>query len=182
VPKLGPKALEQALGFLRVRDGSEALDATSIHPESYAYAKALLKKCGDLPLGSKELVETLKGFDRDSLAEELHCDSYTLEDILKSLKEPLRDYRDSFEGPMLRSDILELKDLHPGDVLQGVVRNVVDFGAFVDIGLHEDGLIHRSRLGRKASPYEVLSVGDIVEVEVFSIDLERDKVALSLRS
>lgn len=182
VPKLGPKALEQAYGFLRIRNGSEALDATSIHPESYSYAKAILHKCGDLPLGSKELGEALNGYDRKELSGEIGCDSYTLEDILKSLKEPLRDYRDSFEGPMLRSDILELKDLHPGDVLQGVVRNVVDFGAFVDIGLHEDGLIHRSKLGRKASPYEVLSVGDIVEVEVISIDLEREKVALALRS
>ncbi|MDO5439763.1 MAG: helix-hairpin-helix domain-containing protein, partial [Erysipelotrichaceae bacterium] len=182
VPKLGPKALEQAYGFLRIRNGSEALDATSIHPESYSYARAILHKCGDLPLGSKELGEALNSYDRKELSGEIGCDSYTLEDILKSLKEPLRDYRDSFEGPMLRSDILELKDLHPGDVLQGVVRNVVDFGAFVDIGLHEDGLIHRSKLGRKASPYEVLSVGDIVEVEVISIDLEREKVALALRS
>lgn len=181
VNKLGAKAYEQASGFLRIKDGNEGLDATSIHPESYPYAKALLAKCQG-SIGSEELKNELNRLDFDALKSELNIDSYTLQDIIAALKEPLRDYRDSYDGPLLRSDILELEDLAVNDKLQGVVRNVVDFGAFVDIGLHDDGLVHKSKLikGQSASPYDVLAVGDIVDVYVFDIDQKRAKVALSL--
>ena len=181
VKKLGAKAFEQASGFLRIKDGKEALDATAIHPESYKAAKKLLKDY-PYPLGSSALQEALQGLDIAAKALELNVDTYTLTDIVEALKAPLRDYRDTFAGPLLRSDILELEDLKIGDQLEGVIRNVVDFGAFCDIGLHDDGLIHKSKMvkGLSVSPYDIVKVGDIVEVYVIDIDEKRGKVSLSL--
>lgn len=182
VKKLGPKAFEQASGFLRINFGQEPLDATSIHPESYKIAKKIISLAGNSDLGSDELINALNSLDIDALKNELDVDEFTLTDILDALKAPLRDYRDNYDGPLLRSDVLELEDLKEGDALEGVVRNVVDFGAFVDIGLHEDGLVHISKISKNRvnHPSEVLSVGDIVKVYVFKIDKERNKVQLSL--
>lgn len=181
VNKLGAKAFEQASGFLRIKDGDEALDATSIHPESYKIAKAILKNA-QAQIGSEKLQEALSNLDLKKMQEELQVDEYTLNDIVSALKEPLRDYRDKYDGPLLRSDILEIEDLKVNDKLEGVVRNVVDFGAFVDIGLHDDGLVHKSKMlfGQNANPYELLSVGDIIDVYVASVDTQRSKIALSL--
>lgn len=182
VKKLGPKAIVQAAGFLRVNDGEEQLDKTSIHPESYNIAYAILNKLNNIQIGSEEIVDAINKLDKNQLMIELSVDEYTLNDILDALKSPLRDYRDNYDGPLLRSDVLELEDLHVNDQLQGVVRNVVDFGAFVDIGLHEDGLVHISKMSKERinHPSEVLSVGDIVDVWVSHIDNERHKVQLSL--
>ena len=176
VKKLGPKAFEQSAGFLRIRDGLNPLDATGIHPESYKIANAILKKYNVTKLGEK--------FDVDipSLASELKTDEYTLKDIVDALQEPLRDYRDKYDAPLLKSDILDIKDLRIGQELEGTVRNVVDFGAFVDIGLHEDGLVHISKMSKQkiSHPSEVVSVGDIVHVWVSNIDQQKQKVQLSL--
>lgn len=181
VNKLGAKAFEQASGFLRIKDGKEALDMTSIHPESYDLAKAILNKCGE-KIGSEALKTKLDSINIKELQNELNTDEYTLKDIIDSLKEPLRDYRDKYDGPLLRSDILEIEDLKVNDKLQGVVRNVVDFGAFVDIGLHDDGLIHKSKFikGQSVSPYEQVQVGDIIDVFVYDVDTKKGKVALSM--
>ena len=182
VKKLGPKAFVQSSGFLRVRFGSEELDGTSIHPESYDKAKQLLNKAGNYPLGSKELNDSLESMDIEKLAAELNLDVYTLSDIVDALKAPLRDYRERYDGPLLRSDIVELEDLHEGDLLEGVVRNVVDFGAFVDIGLHDDGLVHISKMTKEKNvhPSDLVSVGELLKVKVHKIDLERKRVQLSL--
>ena len=176
VKKLGPKAYTQCAGFLRITDGEEPLDQTSIHPESYAAARSLMNACGITKLGEAEAV-----FPEEKI-KDLGIDSYTLKDIEDAIRQPLRDYRDQFEGALLRSDVLEIKDLHIGDKLSGTVRNVVDFGAFVDIGLHEDGLVHTSRMSmrRNVVPTDVVSVGDIVDVWVYEIDEARGRVALSL--
>lgn len=180
VKGLGAKAYEQCAGFLRIHQGEEVLDATAIHPESYPIAKAILQRYQALP-GSEELRHALQGIDREKLAKECASDRYTIEDILEALQEPQRDYRERYDAPLLRQDILAWKDLKIGDHLQGVVRNVVDFGAFVDIGLHEDGLIHRSQFGKKlAIPQEMVTVGEIVDVEVIGIDKEKEKVSLAL--
>lgn len=182
VSRFSPKVFQQASGFLRVPGSSDPLDETSIHPESYQTARLILRQVGDLPLGSPQLAAALDRLDRKALSRNLNVDSYTLDDIIDQLKEPLRDYRQQYDGPILRDDVLEISDLHIGDRLQGTVRNVVDFGAFVDVGLHEDGLIHKSRMGagRNPQPQQILSVGDIVEVEVYGIDLEKEKVQLEL--
>lgn len=182
VKKLGPKAFEQSSGFLRVRFGSESLDGTAIHPESYAKAKQILDLSGNHPLGSEALKEALSQLDVQDLSKQLNMDEYTLSDILDALKAPLRDYRERYDGPLLRSDILELEDLHEGDMLEGVVRNVVDFGVFVDIGLHDDGLVHLSKLTKEKNvhPSDVVSVGELLKVKVHKIDLERKRVQLSL--
>ena len=183
VNKIGAKAFEQAAGFLRIKDGKEPLDVTSIHPESYKLAKGILMKYPNLNLGSKELKEALEKEDVKEIASEYESDVYTVSDIIKNLSEPLRDYRDDYEGPILKSDILDINNLYVGQKLQGVVRNVVDFGAFVDIGLHDDGLVHKSKITNKqrnVSPYDYLEVGDIIDVYVFEIDKERSRVALSL--
>ncbi len=176
VKKLGPKAFIQCAGFLRIRDAKNPLDATSIHPESYGIAKKVMEKYNISTLGTK--------FDADipSLSKELNTDEYTLKDIVDALCEPLRDYRDKYDAPLLKSDILDIKDLRVGQELEGTVRNVVDFGAFVDIGLHEDGLIHVSKMGKQkiSHPSQVVSVGDIVHVWVSKIDEEKQKVQLSL--
>lgn len=178
VKKLGPKAFEQCAGFLRISDGDEPLDATGIHPESYDAAHALMKACGITKLGIPD-AEFPEEKTRD-----LGIDAYTLKDIEDTIRQPLRDYRDQFEGAQLRSDILELSDLKIGDKLSGTVRNVVNFGAFVDIGLHDDGLVHISNMSmnRISSPNEVVSTGDIVTVYVINIDEQKEKVQLSLLS
>ncbi|MBQ6450369.1 MAG: RNA-binding transcriptional accessory protein [Solobacterium sp.] len=176
VKKLGDKTYTQCAGFLRIVGGDEPLDQTSIHPESYEHARALMKACGVSALGQADAQFP------EELVKDLGIDKYTLQDIEDAIRQPLRDYRDQFEGAVLRSDILELKDLHVGDKLSGTVRNVVDFGAFVDIGLHDDGLVHVSKMSEKriTHPSEVLSVGDIVDVYVIEIDEVKEQVKLSL--
>lgn len=184
VPKIGAKSYEQAAGFLRIEDGDEVLDRTSIHPESYTLAREVLKKLGLSvnDMGKDSAIEAVKTCDAHALATDLSADIYTLKDILDAIASPLRDYRERYDGPLLRSDVLELSDLHIGDQLEGVVRNVVDFGAFVDIGLHEDGLVHISKMSRQriSHPSELVAVGDIVKVWVYHIDEEKQKVQLSL--
>ncbi len=176
VKKLGAKTFTQCAGFLRIKDGDEPLDETSIHPESYEAARKVMEVCGITKLGTPDAQ-----FPEEKV-KELGIDSYTLKDIEDAIRQPLRDYRDQFEGALLRSDVLEISDLHVGDQLSGTVRNVVDFGAFVDIGLHEDGLVHISHMSMKrvSHPSEVVSVNDIVKVWVYEIDEARGKVKLSL--
>lgn len=176
VKKLGPKAFQQCAGFLRVVGGDEPLDETSIHPESYDAARKVMQACGITTLGTPDAQ-----FPEDKVST-LGIDPYTLKDIEEAIRQPLRDYRDQFETALLRSDVLELKDLKVGDQLSGTVRNVVDFGAFVDIGLHEDGLVHISHMSMKriSHPSEVVSVGDIVTVYVYGIDEAKGRVQLSL--
>ncbi len=176
VKKLGAKAFEQCAGFLRIIDGKEPLDATNIHPESYDAAKKIMEVSGISKLGDKDIQ-----FNDEAIAK-LGIDEYTLNDIKDCIKAPLRDYRDQFDGAILKSNILELKDLKKGDELSGTVRNVVDFGAFVDIGLHDDGLVHISRMSEKRinHPSEVVSVSDIVKVYVYDVDEARQRVQLSL--
>ena len=178
VKKLGPKAYTQCAGFLRIQDGAEPLDQTSIHPESYDAARKVMAACGITALGTPDAK-----FDNEKL-KNLGIDEYTLKDIEDAIRQPLRDYRDQFEGALLRSDVLEISDLHIGDKLSGTVRNVVDFGAFVDIGLHEDGLVHSSRMSmrRNVIPSEIVSVNDIVDVWVYEIDEARNRVSLSFLS
>lgn len=184
IPKIGVKSFEQAAGFLRIEDGEEVLDRTSIHPESYPLAKTILQKLAlqERDMGSLKAQEAIKEVQAETLAKECESDAYTVRDILEAIAQPLRDYRDRYDAPVLRSDVLELSDLHIGDKLEGVVRNVVDFGAFVDIGLHEDGLVHISKMSRHriSHPSELVSVGDILNVYVYHIDEEKQKVQLSL--
>ena len=181
---LTDKTYEQAIGFLRILDGDNALDKTAIHPESYDIAENLLKDLGFTisDIGSPELIDKLNKIDVRSYQEKLGTDQYTLEDVILSLKKPNLDTRDEMPQPLLRSDILDIKDLTVGMKLQGTVRNVVDFGAFIDIGLHNDGLAHISKLTDKyiKHPSEVVSVGDIVDCYVDDINLEKGKVSLSL--
>ncbi len=176
VKKLGAKAFEQCAGFLRIIDGDEALDATNIHPESYEAAKKIMEVSGISKLGDSNIT-----FNDEKIAE-LGIDEYTLNDIKDCIRAPLRDYRDQFDGAILKSNVLELKDLKKGDELSGTVRNVVDFGAFVDIGLHDDGLVHISRMSTKRvnHPSEVVSVSDIVKVYVYDVDEVKQRVQLSL--
>ena len=181
---LSDKAYEQAIGFLRIPDGENQLDKTAIHPESYPIALTLLSDLGftSADIGTKPLIEKLNQLDTKKYQERLKTDQYTLEDVITSLKKPNLDPRDEMPQPLLRSDILELDDLKVGMKLQGTVRNVVDFGAFIDIGLHNDGLAHISKLTDKyiKHPSEVLSVGDIVDCYVEDISKEKGKVSLSL--
>ena len=181
---LTDKAYEQAIGFLRIPDGENPLDKTAIHPESYNIAVSLLQDLGFTinDIGSRELIDRLNNIDVDSYQEKLNTDQYTLEDVILSLKKPNLDPRDEMPQPLLRSDILDIKDLTIGMKLQGTVRNVVDFGVFIDIGLHNDGLAHISKLTDKyiKHPSEVVSVGDIVDCYVDDISLEKGKVSLSL--
>lgn len=184
VPKIGAKSFEQAAGFLRVEDGIEPLDRTAIHPESYTVARKVLEilSLSIDDMGSDKVKDIVDGVNIKKLAAKVDCDEYTLKDILDAIKQPLRDYRDQYDGPILRQDILKLSDLTIGQRLEGVVRNVVDFGAFVDIGLKDDGLIHVSKMSkaRNVHPSSIVSVGDIVSVEVCNIDQEKQKVQLSL--
>ena len=184
IPKIGAKSFEQSAGFLRIEDGKEVLDRTSIHPESYKIAKKVLKELSldPLKMGSEEAQVALRDVNKEALANTVECDLYTLADILDAIALPLRDYRDQNDGPILRKDILAFEDLQLHDSLEGVVRNVVDFGAFVDIGLKEDGLVHISQMAkhRVKHPSEVVSVGDVVQVWVHKIDEEKHKVQLTL--
>lgn len=181
---LTPKVYEQSIGFMRVIDGNNIMDETSIHPESYAVASKLLEDIGYTAkdVGKEELVKRLDGINLDEYSKKLGVDKYTLEDIIKCLKQPNRDFRDDFEKPILKSDILKIEDLKEGMELFGTVRNVVDFGAFVDIGLHDDALVHISKLTDKyiKHPSEVVTVGDIVTCYVEKIDLAKNRVSLSL--
>jgi len=181
---LSEKVYEQAVGFLRIPEGDNILDSTGIHPESYGIANGVLDKLG-LKLsdvGSSELVSKLNDINLDKLKDELGTDIYTLEDVINCLKAPNRDPRDDMPQPILKSDVLELEDLKVGMKLQGTVRNVVDFGAFIDIGLHEDGLVHISKITDKyiKHPSDILSVGDIVDCYVDEVKLDKKKVSLSL--
>ena len=181
---MSDKVYEQAIGFLRVVDGANILDVTDIHPESYKVTENLLNEIGMSlsNIGTSELIEKLDQLNITEMSKKLNTDIYTLEDIIKSLKKPNRDPRDEMPKPILKSDILKIDDLSNGMKLQGTVRNVVDFGAFIDIGLHNDGLAHISKLTNRyiKHPSEVLSVGDIVECYVIGIDKEKEKVSLSL--
>ena len=186
VAKLGQKAYEQCAGFLRILDGKNPLDATSVHPESYDAAAKLLEKLGytacDLKEGNlKGISKKISGYD--SLAKELSVGELTLMDIVKELEKPARDPREDMPKPILRSDVLEMKDLTPGMVLKGTVRNVIDFGAFVDIGVHQDGLVHISQMTERfiKHPLEAVSVGDIVEVKVMSVDLKKQRIQLTMK-
>ena len=180
---LTPKTYEQAIGFLRV-NGNNILDSTSIHPESYNIVLNLLDLLNIRldQIGSIEIIDKLNNLDIEKIAQYLNTDKFTLEDIIKSLKMPKRDPRDEMKKPLLKHNILEIKDLKIGDSIEGTVRNVTPFGAFVDIGLHDDGLIHISKMSNKyiKDPNDILSVGDIIEVYVDSIDLNKKRVNLSL--
>lgn len=186
VPKLGPKAFEQCAGFMRINGGKNPLDSTSVHPESYEAATALLTKTGfsteDITAGTLKglslIVRNYKG-----LSEELGIGEITLQDIVKELEKPGRDPREEMPKPVLRSDVMNMEDLKPGMILSGTVRNVIDFGAFVDIGVHQDGLVHISQLTNKKfikHPMEVVSVGDIVQVKVLSVDIAKKRIQLSM--
>ncbi len=187
VPKLGPKAFEQCAGFLRVRDGRNALDATAVHPESYDAAKALLETLGfrlaDVKAGGLGgLSARLQERGVKALARELGVGEPTLNDIVRELQKPGRDPRDDLPKPILRTDVLDMKDLAPGMELNGTVRNVIDFGAFVDIGVHQDGLVHISRMSDRfiRHPGEVVKVGDVVKVWVVEVDVKKQRIALSM--
>ena len=181
---MSDKTFEQAIGFMRIIDGENIFDRTDIHPESYDIASKLLAKLEltKEDIGTSKIIDVLSAQNIESLAEDLGSDKYTIEDIIKSLQKPNRDPRDEMPKPLLKSDILEAKDLKIGMKLQGTVRNVIDFGAFVDIGLHNDGLIHISKMCDKyiKHPSEVLSVGDIIDCYVIDVNLEKEKVSLSL--
>ena len=186
VPKLGPKAFEQCAGFLRISEGKNPLDATAVHPESYEAAENLLDKQGfqkeDVICGKLTgLGLTITNYKE--LAEELGIGEITLKDILKELEKPARDPRDEMPKPILRTDVLDMKDLKEGMLLKGTVRNVIDFGAFVDIGVHQDGLVHISQITDKyiKHPLEVVSVGDVVDVKVMSVDLKKKRIQLTMR-
>ena len=181
VPRLGAKAFEQAAGFLRIPESENFLDRTGVHPESYPAVKKLFTLLGIREM-DEEAQAKLKQIDTVSMAQEIEIGPETLKDIVADLLKPGRDLRDSFDAPVLRQDVLDLKDLKIGQKLEGVVRNVVDFGAFVDIGIHEDGLIHISQMSQQfiKHPSQVVSVGDLVTVWVYKIDVEREKVNLSL--
>ena len=186
VPKLGPKAYEQCAGFLRIGDGKNPLDATGVHPESYDATKRLLERLGYTLSDVKERkVEGIskKIHDYKKLSEELGVGEMTLQDIVKELEKPARDPREDMPKPILRSDVLEIKDLTPGMILKGTVRNVIDFGAFVDIGVHQDGLVNISQMSDKfiKHPLEVVSVGDIVEVKVLSVDPKKQRIQLTMK-
>ena len=183
VAKLGPKAFEQCAGFCRITDGDEPLDATAVHPESYKQARALLQKIG-CNIKDEEAIRSFRKnlHDASALAAELDCGEITLLDILSELEKPARDPREEMPKPVLRSDVLEMKDLKPGMKLKGTVRNVIDFGAFVDIGVHEDGLVHISRMTNRfiKHPLEVVSVGDIVDVTVLEVDEKKGRISLTM--
>ncbi len=187
VPKLGPKAYEQCAGFMRISGGDNPLDQTSVHPESYAAAEGLLKGLGydkkDIAGGKlSELGRQIKDYKK--MSESIGVGEMTLRDIVKELEKPGRDPRDEMPRPILRTDVLEMKDLKEGMILKGTVRNVIDFGAFVDIGVHQDGLVHISQLSDKKfvkHPMEVVHVGDVVDVKVMSVDLAKKRIQLTMK-
>ncbi|MBQ5599540.1 MAG: RNA-binding transcriptional accessory protein, partial [Lachnospiraceae bacterium] len=186
VAKLGPKAFEQCAGFMRIAGGSNPLDATSVHPESYEAAAQVLERLGLEPgsIGTEEMKGIAKkAGDIKKLAKELEIGEETLRDILKELEKPARDPREEMPKPILRTDVLDMKDLKPGMILKGTVRNVIDFGAFVDIGVHQDGLVHISEMSRKfiKHPLEAVSVGDVVEVKVLGVDPAKKRISLTMK-
>lgn len=185
VAKLGPKAFEQCAGFMRIAGGDNPLDGTSVHPESYKAALELLKR---VKIEPEEIAKggaagiSKKITDYKNLSEELEVGEETLKDIVKELEKPARDPREEMQKPILRTDVLDMKDLKPGMILKGTVRNVIDFGAFVDIGVHQDGLVHISQMSKKyiKHPLEAVSVGDIVEVKVLGVDMAKKRISLSM--
>ena len=188
VPKLGPKAYEQCAGFLRISDGKNPLDATAVHPESYAAAKALLSVLGfsETDIGTpalSSLSARVSAFGEEKLAQEIAVGLPTLSDIISELQKPGRDPRDELPAPLLRTDVLEMKDLKPDMELVGTVRNVIDFGAFVDIGVHQDGLVHISQICDRfiKHPSEVLKVGETVKVRVLSVDEKKGRISLTMK-
>ena len=193
VPRLGAKAFEQSAGFLRIKDGEEPLDNTAVHPESYEAARGMLTKMGysldeliekgSLRSGMPLVKIQLKGMDREGLAEELGVGVPTLTDIADELAKPGRDPRSEMPKPVLRTDVLSMEDLKIGMVLKGTVRNVIDFGAFVDIGVHQDGLVHISEISNRflRHPSEALSVGDVVQVVVLNVDEKKKRIGLSIK-
>ncbi len=186
VAKLGPKAFEQCAGFMRIAGGENPLDATSVHPESYEAASALLERLGytteDIS-GGKLTGLSRKIKDYKKMAQELGVGELTLQDIVKELEKPARDPRDEMPKPILRTDVLDMKDLKEGMILKGTVRNVIDFGAFVDIGVHQDGLVHISEMSEKfiKHPLEAVSVGDVVDVRVIGVDMKKKRISLSMK-
>lgn len=185
VPKLGPKAYEQCAGFLRINDGSEPLDATSVHPESYEATNKLLEMLGitkdEIKGGIRDITKKVKAAKTD--ATQLGIGKATFDDIVRELEKPGRDPRDEMPKPILRTDVMDMKDLKEGMILKGTVRNVIDFGAFVDIGVHQDGLVHISQLGVARyvkHPLEVVSVGDVIDVKVLSVDLQKKRIQLTM--
>ena len=189
VPKLGKKAFEQCAGFLRVRDGKNPLDNTAVHPESYAAAASLLSECGftlaDISNGGTQgIKEKADELGVENISKSLEIGVPTLTDIIGELKKPGRDLRDELPPPLLRSgDIMEIKDLKPGMELVGTVRNIIDFGVFVDIGVHEDGLVHISQITNRfiKHPLEAVKVGEIVKVRVLDVDVKRNRISLTMR-
>ena len=186
VAKLGPKAFEQCAGFMRIQGGKNPLDATGVHPESYGATEKLLERQGftleDVAGGNLSgLSKTVKDYKK--LSQELEIGEITLRDIVKELEKPARDPRDEMPKPILRTDVLDMKDLKEGMILKGTVRNVIDFGVFVDIGVHQDGLVHISQITDKyiKHPLEAVSVGDIVDVKVMSVDLKKKRIQLTMR-
>ena len=188
MPKLGPKAFEQSAGFLRVAESKNPLDSTGVHPESYSAAKALIELCGcslsDIKNGGiVGLREKVEAIGIDSAADQIGVGVPTLNDIVSELVKPGRDPRDELPAPILRTDVLDMNDLKPGMELKGTVRNVIDFGAFVDIGVHQDGLLHISQISDKyiKHPSEILKVGDVIKVWVISVDTNKKRIALTMR-
>ena len=188
VPKLGPKAFQQSAGFLRVPESKSVLDNTGVHPESYAAAEGLLALCGytlaDVSAGRlADLPDKIKALGEESVARQLDIGVPTLRDVAAELAKPGRDVRDELPAPILRTDVLDIKDLAPGMVLTGTVRNVVDFGVFVDIGVHQDGLVHISQVCNRfiRHPSEVVSVGDVVKVTVLEVDEKKRRISLSMK-
>ena len=183
VAKLGPKAFEQCAGFLRVPESKNVLDNTGVHPESYDAAKGLLELLGATPKDARDLPARLNAYGAEKAAEALGVGVPTLRDIAKELSKPGRDPRDELPAPILRTDVLDIKDLKPGMVLTGTVRNVIDFGVFVDIGVHQDGLVHISQVSNKfiKHPSEVVSVGDVVKVVVLEVDEKKKRISLSMK-
>ena len=189
VPKLGPKAYQQCAGFLRVPESKEIFDNTGVHPESYDAALKLLTLCGydkkDVAAGKLELLkDRFTEFGKEKAAEFCGVGVPTLEDVVNELLKPGRDPRDDLPAPILRTDVLEMKDLKPGMVLSGTVRNVIDFGVFVDIGVHQDGLVHISQVAKHKvrHPSEVVKVGDIVKVAVLDVDEKRKRIGLTMKN
>ena len=185
VAKLGPKAFEQCAGFLRITDGDNILDNTSVHPESYDAAKELINTLGYTmnDIGTKEFNNKLEKVNKDEVAAKLGIGVPTLNDIINELKKPGRDPRDEVAPPVLRTDVMDMKDLKPGMIMDGTVRNVIDFGAFVDIGVHQDGLVHISQISNKyiKHPMEAVSIGDVVKVKILDVDVAKKRISLSMK-
>ena len=185
VAKLGPKAFEQCAGFLRITDGDNILDNTSVHPESYDAAKELIETLGFTmsDIGTKDFINKLEKVDKDEVASKLGVGVPTLNDIISELKKPGRDPRDEVAPPVLRTDVMDMNDLKPGMIMDGTVRNVIDFGAFVDIGVHQDGLVHISQISNKyiKHPMEAVSIGDVVKVKILDVDVAKKRISLTMK-